>query len=154
VRIEVPDDLVLGLDRRKMQQAVLNLVQNALAAIGDTGTVRVSARPCRPGGSGDSGALYIFGEQGCELRGDTVVLTVEDSGPGIPPEIVPRIFDPFFTTRDTGRGSGLGLYIVAEIVRQHQGCIGVASGPGRGTRFLIKLPVDAPAGAGDSRSEA
>jgi signal transduction histidine kinase len=79
---------------------------------------------------------------------------VEDSGPGIPPEIVSRIFDPFFTTRDVGRGSGLGLYIVAEIVRQHQGCIGVTSEPGRGTRFLIKLPVDAPAGAGNAGTEA
>ena len=53
----------------------------------------------------------------------------------------PKIFDPFFTTKDVGKGSGLGLFIVHEIIEEHDGCIAVDSEPGKGTTFLIRLPV-------------
>jgi signal transduction histidine kinase len=69
-----------------------------------------------------------------------LVIEVEDNGPGIPDYILPRIFDPFFTTKDVGHGSGLGLYVTEEIVDQHDGCIGVVSRLGEGTRFVIALP--------------
>ena len=71
----------------------------------------------------------------CLLGKDTVDIEIEDTGTGIPPEVLPKIFDPFFTTKDTGKssdrglfvgkGSGLGLYIVEEIIKEHGGCIAV-----------------------------
>jgi signal transduction histidine kinase len=60
---------------------------------------------------------------------------------GIPAELLPKIFDPFFTTKDVGKGSGLGLFIVQEIVEEHGGCIGVNSEIGKGTTFLVRLPA-------------
>ncbi|MBV5337116.1 MAG: hybrid sensor histidine kinase/response regulator, partial [Deltaproteobacteria bacterium] len=66
----------------------------------------------------------------------------EDTGSGIPQELLPKIFDPFFTTKEIGKGSGLGLSTVHGIIQQHQGAITVDSTPGKGTIFTIYLPVD------------
>lgn len=140
VQMDVPSDLVLQIDRRKMQQVVLNLVQNAVDALGESGRVVVRARLCPPTQALEAGTVYVVGDKICDHEGETVILSVEDDGPGIPEAILSRIFDPFFTTRDVGRGSGLGLYIVEEIIQQHQGCIGVATAPNAGTKFMIKLP--------------
>jgi signal transduction histidine kinase len=70
-----------------------------------------------------------------------VVVWVADDGPGIPPDSLGRIFDPFFTTRDPGHGVGLGLYIVAEIVEEHHGCVAAESPVGGGARFTLWLPA-------------
>ena len=64
-----------------------------------------------------------------------------DSGPGIPPEVLPRIFDPFFTTKDVGQGTGLGLAITYGIVQEHGGTIHASNAPERGARFTIDLPA-------------
>ena len=78
-------------------------------------------------------------------------LRFEDSGTGIPPDVLPRIFEPFYTTKE--RGTGLGLATVHRIVESHGGAIEVASEPGRGTVFTVTLPLSplsdtgAPAGA-------
>jgi len=69
------------------------------------------------------------------------VLSVEDDGCGIPPELIDRIFDPFFTTKGVGEGTGLGLAISYEIVRRHGGEIEVDSVPGRGSVFRVRLPA-------------
>jgi signal transduction histidine kinase len=107
-----------------LNQAVLNLLQNALSAMdGQRGTIRIS--------TGRSGSGLVW-------------LDVADSGVGIAPEILPRIFDPFFTTRPVGKGTGLGLSIAYGVVQRHGGRIEVQSTPGTGSVFRILLPVRQP----------
>jgi signal transduction histidine kinase len=113
-----PAARILGLPGQ-IDQVLMNLITNAAQALGEKGgTIRV----------------------GAQVRGGEVVVSVEDDGPGIPPDILPRIFDPFFTTKDVGEGSGLGLSIVHGIVERHAGHIDVESTPGRGTKFVITFP--------------
>ena len=146
--LEVPDNLVVAADPQRLQQVLVNLIGNALDAGGPGVGVTISARICDaatfklPEHSvcGRSGAPAARGER-------LVLITVEDNGPGIAPEVLPRIFDPFFTTKAVGHGSGLGLYVSQEIVHQHGGCIGVTSRSGHGTRFLVALPHTDPQGA-------
>jgi signal transduction histidine kinase len=80
----------------------------------------------------------------CQLEGDRVLVLVQDSGPGIPPEIRSRIFEPFFTTKPEQSGTGLGLAISRDIVEHHQGTIRCDSEPNEGTTFTVDLPL-APA---------
>jgi signal transduction histidine kinase len=70
-------------------------------------------------------------------------IAIEDDGHGIAADVLPKIFDPFFTTKEVGRGLGLGLFIVFEIVEEHGGCIAVESTPG-GTAFFLRLPLAKP----------
>jgi two-component system NtrC family sensor kinase len=107
-----------------LQQALLNILINAEHAIESTGT---------PGRINTS----VYAANG----GNTVRLTIQDSGPGIAPEILPRIFDPFFTTKDVGKGTGLGLAITYGIVQEHGGTIHASNAPEGGARFTIDLPA-------------
>lgn len=70
-----------------------------------------------------------------------VFVAVSDTGCGIPPDRLERIFTPFFTTKEVGKGTGLGLSISKEIVERHQGSLSVTSEEGKGTTFLIQLPL-------------
>lgn len=105
----------------ELNQVWLNLLDNALDAVAESG--RVDVRAVSSGGR--------------------VVVRVVDNGPGIPDEIRKRIFDPFFTTKAVGQGTGLGLDIVRRLVQRHNGDIEVDSRPGR-TEFRVSLPVPAP----------
>ena len=100
----------------ELNQVWLNLIDNALDAIPDAGRVDISAHS--------------------EL--DRVVVCVEDDGPGIPTDLMPRIFDPFFTTKPPGQGTGLGLEITRRLLNQVRGEISVKSRPGR-TQFRVSL---------------
>lgn len=141
--VVVPAGLVLQGDKQRLQQAFLNLVKNALEALEGAGEVRISAvlredaMATPPLGSGAH--FHVLGR--CESNGAVVDIEIRDNGGGIPVEILPRIFDPFFTTKDVGKGSGLGLFVVFEIIEEHGGCIAVESEPGRGAAFFIRLPV-------------
>jgi two-component system, NtrC family, sensor kinase len=73
---------------------------------------------------------------------NTVNLSVEDTGYGIPPENVDKLFNPFFTTKPVGKGIGIGLSTCYSIVREHHGVIEVASEVGIGTHFTVKLPLE------------
>nr|WP_271412262.1 ATP-binding protein [Pseudomonas sp. Q1-7] len=102
----------------QINQVLLNLFTNAAQAMDAPGRIQVKSWA-------DAGHVCI---------------SVQDSGRGMPPEVLQRIFDPFFTTKPVGEGTGLGLSISYKIIRDHGGSIRVASEPGRGTRFLISLP--------------
>jgi signal transduction histidine kinase len=134
LRLDIPSEMQLEADRQRLQQALLNLIKNAVEAVGDAGDVTVAARLEHGVTEGDATV-------GCQVDGDYLHISVSDSGHGIPPDLLPRIFDPFFTTKDVGYGMGLGLFIVYQVIDEHGGCIFARSEPGRGATFHIRLPA-------------
>jgi signal transduction histidine kinase len=144
IRLEVPEDITIVADKQRIQQVFLNLIKNAAEALMEDGSITIAARKHRAIDKVDNeGSIYNYLKYHgkCTLEDDTVDIEVRDTGTGIPQELLPKVFDPFFTTKDVGQGSGLGLFIVHEIVEEHDGCIAVDSEPGKGTTFLIRLPV-------------
>lgn len=116
----------------ELNQVMLNLIINAAHAIADALKLRGETR----------GKITI--RTRCEET--WAILEVEDTGTGIPPAIRDRIFEPFFTTKPVGKGSGQGLALVhAAVVQHHRGQIEVESETGRGSRFIVKLPLTPPA---------
>ncbi len=102
----------------QINQVLLNLLTNAAQAIDGYGQIVVKSWA-------DDAAVFI---------------SVQDNGRGMPAAVLAKIFDPFFTTKPVGQGTGLGLSISFKIIQDHGGVIRVASEPGRGTRFLLRLP--------------
>ena len=78
------------------------------------------------------------------ISGETIRISISDTGCGIPADRVERVFDPFYTTKEAGKGTGLGLSIAYDIVKKHNGEIQVESEPGKGTTFTVQLPVVSP----------
>ncbi|MBA2301262.1 MAG: hypothetical protein H0W08_01360 [Acidobacteria bacterium] len=114
--------LVLG-DALRLQQAFLNILINAEQAIASAsvpGRITITLAAATPG----------------------LVIHVDDSGPGIPDDVMPRIFDPFFTTKDVGQGTGLGLAIAYGIIQDHSGVLTAESSALGGARFSIQLPAE------------
>jgi signal transduction histidine kinase len=127
IDIDVPEGLTAFASANEVQQILINLVKNAIEAVGNQGNVTIAA-------SRDSeGRLEIM---------------VSDSGPGMPPEIVSRVFEPFFTTK-ADLGTGLGLWVTQQLVRKNQGEIRLASSvtPPTGTSFRFTLPTAAAVAA-------
>lgn len=118
----VDNMLSVFIDPHDFQQMTLNLFINAIHAMQDGGKLKVV-------GYRDDSAIKI---------------EVEDTGGGIAKENIGKIFDPFFTTKPTGEGTGLGLWLTYEIVRNYNGEISVESEVGRGSRFIISLPANQP----------
>ena len=140
VEVAVPAEITLPGDRQRLQQVFLNLVKNAVEAVPpESGRVVISARRVPAGATQQTDAALVVHGAGSP-GGDVIEIGVRDNGPGIPPEIGKKIFDPFFTTKDVGKGSGLGLFVVYEIVEEHDGAIAVGSAAGGGTVFTIRLP--------------
>jgi signal transduction histidine kinase len=113
-----PELPIISADPIQLEQVLLNLALNARDAMPDGGVLRMETRVSSGGG---------------------IEIAVSDTGSGISPEIRPRIFEPFFTTKQSGQGTGLGLAMVASIVRGHGGSVEVDSEPGRGTVFRMRL---------------
>jgi signal transduction histidine kinase len=102
----------------ELNQVWTNLIDNAIDALGDSGTISIATR----------------------RDGSCALVSISDDGPGIPTEVADHIFDPFFTTKDVGRGTGLGLATARRIVvERHDGSLSVDSHPGA-TRFEVRLP--------------
>ncbi|MBI4396146.1 MAG: response regulator [Elusimicrobia bacterium] len=120
----------LVADPAQLQQVVLNLFTNAQQAMSDAhgrGVMTVRTRH----------------------RDGRIRLEVEDDGPGIPPDVLPRIFEPFFTTKDVDQGTGLGLSLSFEMVREQQGRIWAENKPAGGAVFIVEFPLPAESPAAD-----
>ncbi|MEW5772507.1 MAG: ATP-binding protein [Thermodesulfobacteriota bacterium] len=122
IRKYFAEDLpVVVSDTAQIQQVALNILENAIDAIGKDGTITLATM--------------------LDEKAGRVILSVTDTGPGIPPEHMTRIFDPFFTTKNVGEGTGLGLSIAYGIVEKLGGHLSVQSEVGAGTTFNVALPV-------------
>jgi len=108
----------------KLNQVFMNILSNAIQAI-----------KSKPVLENEKISIKTY------IEGDNAVLRFSDTGPGIPENIRSKIFDPFFTTKDVGQGTGLGLSIVYNIIKKHDGSITLESEVGKGTTFVIKLPL-------------
>lgn len=104
----------------QMNQVFMNMLDNATQAIDETGSVYIRTK----------------------VENNNMVVEIEDTGQGIPEDVLPKIFDPFFTTKPVGAGSGMGLSITYRIVKSHNGEIEVQSEIGKGTKFIVKIPLN------------
>src|SRR5271157_590109 len=121
IELEITDTIPpVEHDPNQINQVLLNLLLNAIQSMDKPGTIRVSL----------------------QHEENSVLITVADEGKGIPPEHLPNIFRPFFTTK--GHGTGLGLSLARRIVESHGGHIDVTSEVGKGTQFLVRLPIARP----------
>jgi signal transduction histidine kinase len=126
IRLEMDLAADLGIvrgDPSALTHAFMNLCINALDAMPDAGTLTLRTRNAEAG---------------------WVEVRVEDTGTGMPKEVLDRALDPFFTTKDHGKGTGLGLSMVYSTVKAHQGTLALQSEPGRGTSVCIRFPTAAP----------
>jgi PAS domain S-box-containing protein len=127
----LPDTMA---DAHQLQQVFLNLITNAEQAMEkrQRDTQHLIVRTRRAGG--------------------IIRTEIEDTGPGIPPNLIERIFNPFFTTKPTGSGTGLGLSISLGIVREHEGRIWAENAPSGGARFVVELPIVITRGSDEFRN--
>jgi len=127
--IEIQTDLsgklpIIASDQAQLQQVFLNLIANAIDAIGKDGLIEIKSR-----------------------RLDSrICISIKDDGPGIPAEKHKNVFDPFFTTKEAGKGTGLGLSVIYNIIEKMGGTIHLKSQVGKGTTFTVEVPVVAPEG--------
>lgn len=137
VRDFAADTPMISADHQKLQQVFLNLITNAADAMPEGGTLTVRTAPTTLGDGGPG-----------------VLISIADTGVGIPAEHLGKIMEPFFTTKEEGKGTGLGLPICRRVVEEHDGTIGIASTVGKGTTMSIVLPAGTGANAERRKSVA
>ena len=120
-------------DLNQFEQVIVNLVVNARDAIQDGGAITLRTRNFAAAECGELKEVEV-------VPADYVLVEVQDTGHGIPPEVRAKIFEPFFTTKDVGKGTGLGLSMVYGIIKQTGGYVFCDSEPGKGATFRIFLP--------------
>ncbi|MCX6178583.1 MAG: PAS domain-containing protein [Chlorobiales bacterium] len=126
---------LVKLDPSQIDQILANLCVNSRDAISGNGTITI-----------ETSAIHvdkarINAGHPCAKPGDYITLSITDNGHGIDTQHLPHIIEPFFTTKDVGKGTGMGLATVYGIVKQGRGCINVKSEKGKGTTFIIYLPL-------------
>ena len=123
IETNLAEDLpIIAGDQSQLQQVFLNLTTNAIDAIGKEGRIEISSR----------------------REGDMILVDIADNGPGIPEDRQRKVFDPFYTTKETGKGTGLGLWVSYDIVEKMGGTIRLKSQVGVGTTFTVVIPVVIP----------
>jgi CheY-like chemotaxis protein len=139
IKFELPNDLwIVSADATQIHQVLMNLAVNARDAMPQGGELVIRAENVTLDDS--------YARMHLEAKpGRFVMITVVDTGAGMPPEVISRIFEPFFTTKEVGKGTGLGLSTALTIVRSHGGFVNVYSEPNKGTQFAVYLPA-APVG--------
>ncbi len=144
MRLDIANDAwPIEADLAELEIALLNVAVNARDAMPRGGIFAINVENMKPGAH--DGAL----------NADHVVITLRDSGAGIPPEVIGKVFDPFFTTKEPGEGTGLGLSQVYGFVQQSGGMISLDSCPGNGTVIALRLPrsrKNIPTAGGDDRA--
>ncbi|VXD13239.1 Multi-sensor hybrid histidine kinase (fragment) [Planktothrix paucivesiculata PCC 9631] len=124
----------IAADATQIHQVFMNLLVNARDAMSEGGTLTITAENCQ--------IDQYYTQMNLEAKvGAYVMVTVADTGIGIPPDLLERIFDPFFTTKEVNKGTGLGLSTVIGIVKNHGGFIKVYSQLGKGTEFKVFFPA-------------
>jgi len=131
------DALVLMVDKNQIRQAVLNILLNAIEVMPDGGTLTVKTDIVRAGPRACPGKGQPQGVAPTE--NNCIEIHISDTGCGIPANILPQIFEPFFSQKING--TGLGLAITKDIIEKHGGTIRVKSEVGKGSEFVISLPV-------------
>ncbi|MBU4289627.1 MAG: PAS domain S-box protein [Kiritimatiellae bacterium] len=144
---------IIEADGQRLNQVFINIITNACDAMPEGGELRIVTRlnrleAGRKGKATESHAGLVFRSEGASpLRrvasvvNPAIEIEMSNTGEGIRKEDLPKLFDPFFTTKKDGKGVGLGLSISYGIVREHGGSISVTSEKGKGTTFIVKLPV-------------
>lgn len=135
LKVHIPEDLPnIFVDGNQFESAILNLTINSRDAMPNGGTLDISAS-----------RFTVFPEQTCRFSelapGDYVILSVEDSGSGMPSEVLEKCTEPFFTTKEVGRGSGLGLSMVYGLTKQSDGGFNIESELGQGCKIELVFPV-------------
>ncbi|NMB73967.1 MAG: PAS domain-containing protein [Myxococcales bacterium] len=118
--VDVPEGISVRAAPDEFNQVIMNLVDNAVYAMNGQGRLSLRAR----------------------IEQRQVALEIEDSGPGIPPDIRERVFEPFFSTKTAGKGSGIGLAVSRSIIEGYAGTLTLADSTGGGARFVIRLPIE------------
>ncbi|MFH1077075.1 MAG: sensor histidine kinase, partial [Pseudomonadota bacterium] len=123
IKLNLSIDLpIIASDQAQLQQVFLNLLSNAIDAIGKDGLINIRSR----------------------TEDANIVVDIVDNGPGIPEEAQKKVFDPFYTTKETGKGTGLGLWVCYTIMERMGGSLSLKSEPGKGTTFTVLAPVIIP----------
>ena len=117
-----PDLPIIASDQSQLQQVFLNLINNAIDAIGKDGLIEIKIR----------------------LIGSQIYIKIMDNGPGIRENQQKKVFDPFFTTKHAGKGTGLGLWVSYNIMEKLGGSISLRSQVGKGSTFTVQIPVVTP----------
>ena len=135
-----PDVGRVKIDPERIEQAVVHMAVNAADAMSGRGRLTLTVANADISDA-ENRRLQAGVREQDRHKGPFALLSIRDTGCGIPEETISRIFEPFFTTKEKRENAGLGLATVYNIIQQHNGCIDVHTAPGRGTTFLIYLPI-------------
>ena len=131
------ESMEVNADKNMLQQVFMNLLNNGIDAMSEKGEIRISVKAEK--------AMHMEDKIGYrendyfKIGDKMIVIEVEDTGKGIPEDVLPKVFEPFFTSKATGKGTGLGLSLVHLIMDRHQGTIKVQSEVNKGTKFTLNL---------------